>query len=200
VTGAERAIRWSTVAAVSIVAGVAGTVSYEHAYQVVRAHGEAGIVARLYPATIDGLVYAASMALLDAARRKRAAPRLARWLLGAGIGATLAANVAAGIAYGPLGAVVAAWPAGALVGSYELLMVIIRGSAAGQDEPPAGHHVPQAPADVAAAARLAYTTSVTLGSPLSQRAIADRFGLSRRKAAQLMTEAAASTNGHGPPG
>ena len=128
-TGAGRAIRWSTVAAVAIVAAVAGWVSYEHALAVVRANGETGAVARVYPATVDGLIYAASMVLLDAARRGAQAPRLARWLLAAGIGATLAANVAAGLQSGPVGAIVAAWPALALVGSYELLMLIIRSGA-----------------------------------------------------------------------
>jgi len=38
----------------------------------------------------------------------------------------VAANVAAGLTYGPIGAVVAAWPAVALVLSYELLMLVIR--------------------------------------------------------------------------
>ena len=55
-------------------------------------------------------------------------PALARWLLGLGIAATLAANVAHGLGHGPVGAVVAAWPAIALVGSYELLMMVIRSS------------------------------------------------------------------------
>jgi hypothetical protein len=122
-------IRWSTIAAVTAVAGVAGWVSYEHALAVVRAHGEAGAVAQVYPVTVDGLIYSASMVLLDSARRGAPAPALARWLLAAGIGATLAANVAAGLHFGPVGAVVAAWPAAALVGSYELLMLIIRSSA-----------------------------------------------------------------------
>jgi hypothetical protein len=53
-------------------------------------------------------------------------PALARWLLGVGIAATLAANVAHGLGHGLVGGAVAAWPAVALVGSYELLMVIIR--------------------------------------------------------------------------
>ena len=51
---------------------------------------------------------------------------MARWLLGLGITATLAANVAHGLGHGLTGAAVAAWPAVALVGSYELLMMIIR--------------------------------------------------------------------------
>lgn len=130
-TGAGRAIRWSTIAAVAAVAIVAGWVSYEHALAVVRAHGEHGAVARLYPATVDGLIYSASMVLLDSARRSAQPPRLARWLLGAGIGATLAANIAAGLHFGLVGAVVAAWPAAALVGSYELLMLIIRSGVPG---------------------------------------------------------------------
>lgn len=60
------------------------------------------------------------------ARRK--VPALARWLLGLGIAATLAANVAHGLGHGPVGATVGAWPAVALVGSYELLMMIICGA------------------------------------------------------------------------
>jgi hypothetical protein len=66
------------------------------------------------------------MVMLDCARRKAPVPALARWLLGLGMTATLAANVAHGLGHGLAGAAVAAWPAVALVGSYELLMMIIR--------------------------------------------------------------------------
>ena len=68
--------------------------------------------------------------MLDSVRRKVPIPALARWLLGLGIAATLAANVAHGLGHGPVGAAVAAWPAVALAGSYELLMTVIRGSQA----------------------------------------------------------------------
>jgi uncharacterized protein DUF2637 len=129
-SGIDRAIRLSTAAAVLAVAAIAAYVSYWHAYAVVRAHGEAGITARLEPATIDGLVYASSMVVLYAARHRVAAPSLARWLLGVGIAATLTANMAQGWAHGPVGAVVAAWPAVSLVGSYELLVWLIRTSGA----------------------------------------------------------------------
>jgi hypothetical protein len=128
VTGADRTIRWSTAAAVIGVAAVAGVVSYQHAYALVHAHGEAGWTARLIPLTVDGLIWASSMVMLDSARRKVPVPALARWLLGLGIAATLAANVAHGLGHGPVGAAVGAWPAVALVGSYELLMMIIRGA------------------------------------------------------------------------
>jgi hypothetical protein len=125
-TKTDRVIRWTTAGAVIGVAAVAAVASYEHAYAVVRGHGETGWTARLVPLTVDGLIYASSMVLLDSARRKVPVPTLARWLLSPGIAATLAANVAHGLGHGAVGAVVAAWPAVALVGSYELLMVIIR--------------------------------------------------------------------------
>ena len=117
--------------------------SYWHAYEVVRAHGETGITARLEPATIDGLVYSSSMVVLYAARHRLPVPGLARWLLALGILATLAANVAHGWSHGPVGAAVAAWPAASLVGSYELLLWLIRTAANGAvvREPAADHRL-----------------------------------------------------------
>src|SRR5262249_7980339 len=53
-------------------------------------------------------------------------PRLALWSLGAGIVATVGANLAHGLGHGPVGALVSAWPALALAGSFELLMALIR--------------------------------------------------------------------------
>ena len=91
-----------------------------------RARGEARWTAQLVPLTVDGLIYASSMVVLDCARRKVQVPALARWLLRLGITATLAANIAHSLGHGLTGAAVAAWPAVALVGSYELLMMIIR--------------------------------------------------------------------------
>jgi hypothetical protein len=125
---ADRAIKWTTACAVLGVAAVAAVASYEHAYDLVRVHGESGWTARMVPLTVDGLIYASSMVMLDSARRKTPVPMLARWLLGLGIAATLAANVAHGLGHGLIGAAVAAWPAVALVGSYELLMMVIRTS------------------------------------------------------------------------
>src|SRR6266536_2253793 len=137
--GVDRAIRLSTAAAVLAVAGIAAYVFYWHAYAVVRAQGETGITARLEPATIDGLVYASSMVVLYAARHRVPVPSLARWLLALGIAATLTANMAQGWSHGPVGAVVAAWPAVSLVGSYELLVWLIRTSGAADRGPSAAH-------------------------------------------------------------
>jgi hypothetical protein len=132
VTATEHVIRWSTAGAV-VGAAVAAVTSYEHAYAPGAGAREAGWTGRLVPLTVDGLIYASSMVMLDSARRKMPVPALARWLLGLGIAATLAANVAHGLGHGPVGAAVAAWPAVALVGSYELLMMVIRSSQAAAD-------------------------------------------------------------------
>ena len=91
------------------------------------------------------------MVNLYAARHRLPVPALARWLLALGIVATLAANMAQGWSHGPVGAVIAAWPAVSLVGSYELLVWIIRTAAAGdldrgpaadQGGPQADHYGP----------------------------------------------------------
>ncbi|MEV4752148.1 DUF2637 domain-containing protein [Streptosporangium sp. NPDC049248] len=119
-------IRFCTTLVVVLLAAVAAIVSYQHAFEVVTANGESGFTAYLVPLTIDGAIFASSMVLLDAARRGLPVPALARWTLALGILATLAANVATGWAHGPVGSIVAAWPAVALVLSYELLMGMIR--------------------------------------------------------------------------
>lgn len=68
-----------------------------------------------FPLTVDGLIYAGSMVLLNDARRGLKAHPLAWFALGLGIAATLTVNVVSGLAYGPFGAIVSAWPAVALV-------------------------------------------------------------------------------------
>ncbi len=123
---ADRLIRITTALAVATVAAMAAVISYRHAYELVSTHGETGVTARLVPFTVDGLILAASMLILDANRRNQAVPALARWCLSAGIVATIGANLAHGLGHGPIGALVSAWPALALAGSFELLMTLIR--------------------------------------------------------------------------
>ena len=66
---ADCVIRWTTAGAVVGVAAIAAVASCEHSYDLVRVHGEAGWTARLVPLTVDGLMYANSMAMLDSGRR-----------------------------------------------------------------------------------------------------------------------------------
>jgi len=191
---ADRLIRITTALAVAAVAAVAAVISYRHAYELVTTHGETGLTARLLPFTVDGLVLAASMLTLDASRRHHPAPPLARWCLGAGIAATIGANVAHGLGHGPIGALVSAWPALALAGSFELLMTLIRTgpsaettaiptSQTNQAAPAPVHDAPPGPAGTAAVEQ---TVRAWHRAGRSQRAIAREFGIDRRKIKRII--------------
>jgi hypothetical protein len=75
----DRLIKITTALTVVAVAVVAAIISYQHAYELVRSHGESGMTARLLPFTVDGLIWAASMVVLDASRRLQPVPRLEPW-------------------------------------------------------------------------------------------------------------------------
>jgi hypothetical protein len=169
-------------------------VSYSHIYDLGHSHGQDGTAARLLPLSVDGLILAASLVLLHEARNGRAAPALARVMLWLGITATVGANVAYGAGYGLLGGLISAWPAVAFIGAVEMVMQLVRRAR----RPQAASTAPAVPGDVAQAVRAAYAASVAAGEPLSQRAIAERFGLSRRKVSQLITEVTIHGNGHAP--
>jgi hypothetical protein len=143
---------------------------------------------------VDGLILAASLVLLHEARNGRDAPGLARLMLWLGIAATIGANIAYGAGYGLLGAVISAWPAVAFIGSVEIAMQQVRRAHVPRVAAigPAG---PQVPGDVEQAVRAAYAASVTAGQPLSQRAMAERFGLSRRRVSQLIASVTVESNG-----
>jgi hypothetical protein len=186
-------IRFATAAVVCAVAAFAAVVSYSHIYGLGRAHGQDGTAARLLPLSVDGLILAASLVMLHEARNDRDAPGLARFMLWLGIGATIGANIAYGAGFGLLGALISAWPAVAFIGSVEIAMQQVRRARA----PRAATSVPEVPGDVEQAVRAAYTASVAAGQPLSQRAMAERFGLSRRRVSQLITSVTVESNGYG---
>jgi hypothetical protein len=196
---ADRLIRITTTLAVLTVAVIAAIISYRHAHELVRSHGESGATARLVPFTVDGLIWAASMAILDASRRTQPAPALAKWSLGVGIAATIGANLAHGMSHGPIGAVVSAWPALALVGAFELLMTLTRKAASEPSEEipqlesgrtsveqpsPGGTDVEQAPEQAVLSDYLASLDGP--GKPLSQRFLAEKHGIDRRKVRRIL--------------
>ncbi|MGO9293573.1 MAG: hypothetical protein ACLP52_06765 [Streptosporangiaceae bacterium] len=96
------AIRFSTSASCAAVSGLSGT------------------AARLLPLSAGGLVLAAGLVLLHAARGQVPAPPLARCCRWPGIAAAVAANVLYGLPFGLVGALVWAWPAVAFTGSAEM--------------------------------------------------------------------------------
>jgi hypothetical protein len=113
-----------TTAAVLSVALVAAIASYEHMRALAELAGE-GWRSWLLPISVDGLAVAASMTMLVRRRAGLYAGALAWVALLLGLGASLAANVAAAEPT-VQGRLVAAWPPLGLLLSYELLMQQIK--------------------------------------------------------------------------
>jgi hypothetical protein len=191
---ADRLVRRSSIAVVVFVGVIAAFVSYRHAYELVHTHGEEGTAAAAGPLTIDGMIYASGMVLLQAARHKIRAPRLAYVGLWLGIAATIGANVAHGAGHGAVGALVSAWPAVALIVSYELLMKIIRAGGEVRPEPAAHHRSTtgrHCPHPVAATADEAVQVAWLhgrdcLGDEPSQRHLERQFRIDRKRVAALV--------------
>jgi hypothetical protein len=193
----DQLIRITTALAVATVAAVAAVISYRHAYELVSTHGETGVTARLLPFTVDGLILAASMLILHANRCGQPVPPLARWCLGAGIMATIGANLAHGLDRGPIGALVSAWPALALAGSFELLLTLIRTETRASIVPATtedmGHGAPleghDGPLALTEAPSLECTVIAWYNAGRSQRAIARELNIDRRKVRRILDEA-----------
>jgi hypothetical protein len=117
-------VRRTTTAAVALVALVAAVASYEHMRSLAALAGE-DWRAWLLPLSVDGLAVAASMTMLVRRRAGLPAGGLAWVALLLGLGASLAANVAAAEPT-VQGRLVAAWPPVGLLLAYELLMQQIK--------------------------------------------------------------------------
>lgn len=131
---ADQWIRRTTIGCVTLLALIAGTVSYLHMHMLVALHGQPGWVAALTPLSVDGMIVAASTTLLADSRSGRKGAVLPWALLIAGSVASLAANVAVAEPT-PIGRIIAAWPSFALTASYELLTRQVRRGATRHDEP-----------------------------------------------------------------
>jgi Protein of unknown function (DUF2637) len=117
---ADTCIRAAAGVTVAGLAGIAGAISYSHMQELAAAHGETGWQAHAFPLSVDGIEVVASLVLL-ADRRLGRRPGWLPWAaLAAGTTASLAANVAAAGA-GPVGRVIAGWPAFALLVAVKLL-------------------------------------------------------------------------------
>lgn len=106
-------------------------------------------LAVLAVAVVAGIV-ASSLALLTEAWAQHPAPGLARAGLVLGVLATLAANVAAGVQFGIVGALVNVWPGIAFVVASEILLGMLRRARTD----PTGESLPETVASVPAAVPL----------------------------------------------
>ncbi|MGH3159576.1 MAG: DUF2637 domain-containing protein [Streptosporangiaceae bacterium] len=125
VPGGQMWIQVATTASVIVLALIAAVVSYGHMHTLALRHGEGQWASALIPLSVDGMIVAASMALLLDSRLGRKGGRLPWALLIVGALASVTANVA--VAEPTItGRVIAAWPSFALTCSYELLMRQVR--------------------------------------------------------------------------
>ena len=211
------AVRVVTVAAVLLVAAVAAVVSYAHMQEVAVRAGERWR-AWLLPLSVDGLVVAASMGLLTRRRAGRPGGRLAWAALLGGVGASLAANIAAAEPT-VTARVVAAWPALAFAVAFELLLQQRRVPVVDPvgEDPPAGDPVVEDPGEVDEPAAPVGATAVepavevepvtariaelvgaahAEGRPVGRRTVARELGITEYRASQLL----ARTNNNGADG
>lgn len=198
-----------TLFTVATITSITAAISYEHEYQLARQHGQAPWVSSLLPFTVDGMILGASVVLVWAASQGIRRPVRPLAVLLVGIGATIAANLAAGIGDGALGAAVSAWSGLALILISDVamwLMDALRKLAAGDDpRPAAACSCPPPPVSVAEALPLAQARLRELGEPSGQQALADRFLITRHQVRAAMgaasppalTLAGAGVNGDG---
>jgi hypothetical protein len=183
------------------VSCIAAVVSYLHALEVVRSVGALAPVAYLIPFLADLVILGASASLLDASRRELRLPRLTVLSLCAGIGVTLAMNVAAGLGHGTAGALVAGWPAVAFILALESLAGMVRRGRGEVRREPAvtgcRHLVaPSATAGEKAVAAWLHIRDCEGAEP-TQREVSRRIGVHHATVGQLVR---AGLNGDGPHG
>jgi hypothetical protein len=175
--------RYIAAVPVGAVAVFAGIVSYSHIYWLAVATGQAGTAARLMPFSVDALIVAGSVILFQASARQQ----WLGWLgVGPGVAATVFANVESGISHGWLAAIVAGWPALA----FSLASFMLERWFAGQAKPAlastaACGHAPAQNAEDAVVTAYLHARDCT-GDPVSQRRLADAFGISRPRVAELV--------------
>jgi Protein of unknown function (DUF2637) len=198
--GSDGLIRWMAGLALFALAAITGIVSYLHGLTVVHRTGTRGDVAYLIPLVADLMILTASLALLDAIRNHARKPKLAIVSLAAGIGWTVAMNVAAGWLEGTGAALIAAGVPVAFVLSLETLMGIVRLARSGgnADHPAATGdqcpHIAAGTVDEAVVAAYLHGRDC-LGESLSQRQLSAAFGVPRAKVAALV----GNLNGQQPP-
>lgn len=178
------------------LAAITAIISYRHGLEVVHATGTRDFVAYLVPLVPDLMIFASSLALLEAAQQGAPRPKLAVGALAFGIVATVAMNVASGWHHGYGGALVSALAPVALVLSYETLMGMVRRGRQQSDtnEPEATddavaacpHGVADTAEDAALAAYLHHRDCLRDGT--SQRTVADAFDVNRNKLGALVRE------------
>jgi hypothetical protein len=202
---ADKAIRYSTIGAVAAVGLTAAVLSYRHQFELAAGHGESALTAKLLPVSIDGLLVAGTLAILDASRRQTGHAWAARVTVGLGVAMTMWANIVHGLGYGWAGIVLSGWPPVALMAAIEVLARMIRPvpSPVPVTEVPHpgasgnGHAAPEGGREAAEK----YAAGLSRGELPSIRQVQREMHLGQPRAQQVRSylELLAASNGHGAP-
>lgn len=176
----------TVTAIVTVMGTLTAVISYSHESGLARLNGQSAWVARLVPASVDGIVMASSVVLLWAAWHGISGwgelwrPRL--WAA-VGMGATIAANLFSEQRFPWLGPAVSASCGVALVIISDQMFWLLHRQRPDAEpaRPPAVTpcSCPPAPLTVADALPLARTALLEAGQPAGEQVLADRFGISR---------------------
>ena len=189
----ERAVRSRWLPAGVILAAalslITGVVSYQHGLYVARETRNAGLVAYLVPLVPDLMIAMSSVTLIEASRLRLPRPLTAMIALVAGIGWTVAQNIAGGWQGGVGGRLIAAGIPLALVATFESLLWLLRNVRAASGQPPASHPQPEQPLTTEAALRALLASD-------SQRGLAEvlKVDRSRVQAWKRQLDGAAETS------
>lgn len=167
----RRATAVAVLAALSVITGI---ISYEHGLVMSRETGNSGLVYWLLPLVPDLMIVGGSVTLVEASARQLSRPLAAIGALVAGIGWTVAQNVAGGWYGGPGDRVVSAGIPLAFLVTFEALLWLLRQRRAVPDAPLENQDQPPAPASAEDGLRLLLGTD-------SQRNLAELLGVPRSR-------------------
>jgi hypothetical protein len=201
VRGAVAFMAVTTVAATAVGFWLSYAGLHVFAYRA----GLRGPEAWAWPASVDLFILAGELGITVSAIRGQR-DWLAWCYLLAGFGPSVAFNVLHVATITPAWgryAVAAVPPVAAMLALAALMRQVFRLAAeahlaAGSGSVPGDRPVTTPAGTADEAAVLAYRASVAGGNPLSERALADRFGITRPRARKLRAELAAGSNGHAP--
>ena len=164
-------------------------------YQLARSGTAGPLTAKLPPISIDGLLVAGTLAVLDASRRQTGHAGAARITVGLGVAMTMWANIVHGLAFGWTGIILSGWPPVALMAAIEVLARMIRPSPVAEALHPAAPEPPAALNGHAAEAVELFGT----GSVPSVRRIRREMHIGQPRAQQVQSYLSelAGSNGHG---
>lgn len=168
---------WLVWTGLAVVAVVAAVVSYRHLAALALSVGEDRVNAAILPLSVDGLMVVAGLVLYADARVGRRG-RVLPWLaLLAGVGASVAGNVAAAEPT-MAGRAVAAWAPVALALSVELVLRHVRRRGVAGDDTAATPTTPVSPVPPMLANGDALAADIAAGFPAVE--VAQRHGVSVR--------------------